>query len=487
MESCKRSTIGKEAIRMLYSSHGQFRQQFGFLRRQFLQDGDLPLSNVLSEEIISQALEATECCWLDRIYTPLVTLWVFLNQVLSADHSCRAAVARLIAHRISQGQCACSAETGGYCQARKRLPEKLFSDVARQTGKSLDAHASSDWLWKGRRVLAYDGSTVSMPDTAENQQAYPQPPQQKPGVGFPLARIAVFFSLSCGAVVDLGICSNSGKGHSELGMLRKLWDILLPGDVMLADRYMCAWTELVMLKQRGVDSVTRINQHRRVDFQRGKRLAKGDHVVEWPKPRKPRSIDQDTYDALPEFLVVRETRVRVEQPGFRSTTIIIATTLLDGEEITKDDLAELYRARWNAELDLRSLKQTMQMDILRCKTPELVRKEIWTHILAYNLIRTVMAQAAAGHEIQPRSISFKGAVQTLEAFQPLIAIKGERDSAFRQNLYEQLLNAIATHRVADRPDRFEPRQRKRRQKKYDRMMKPRQEVKRDILKRLREN
>jgi hypothetical protein len=244
---------------------------------------------------------------------------------------------------------------------------------------------------------------------------------------------------------------------------------------------MCAWTEMVMLKERGVDSVTRINQHRRIDFRRGKRLAKGDHVVEWPKPRKPRSIDQSTYDTLPDLLLVRETRVQVEQPGFRSRTIIVVTTLLDAEEVTAIDLAELYRARWNAELDLRSLKQTMQMDILRCKTPESVRKEIWAHILAYNLIRTVIAQAASKHRVEPRSISFKGAIQTLEAFQPLIAFQGDRDAAFRRTLYQQLLDAIATHRVADRPDRFEPRQRKRRQKKYDRMMKPRHEMKRDIL------
>ena len=271
-----------------------------------------------------------------------------------------------------------------------------------------------------------------MPDTPENQAEYPQPVAQKPGLGFPLARIAAVFSLACGAVLDLGICRYAGKGQSELGMLRTLWDLFRPGDVMLADRLMCAWTEMVMLKQRGVDCVCRFTSHRKADFRRGKRLGKGDHVVEWPKPRKPRSIDRETYDALPEFLMVRECRVRVEQPGFRVQTLIVATTLLDADEFTKDDLAQLYRARWNAELDLRSLKQTLQMDILRCKTPELVRKELWTHILAYNLIRTVMAQAASKHGIEPRSISFKGAVQTLEAFQPVIALRGEHDPQFRR-------------------------------------------------------
>jgi hypothetical protein len=428
-------------------------------------------------------LKALDVVWLDRIYSPLVTLWVFLGQVLSQDHSCRAAVARLIAHRVSGGQRPCSAETGAYCQARKRLPEEFFSEVARQTGGALDKSAKESWLWKRRRVLAYDGSTVSMPDTAENQQAYPQPPQQQPGLGFPLARIAAFFSLSCGAVMDLAICSYSGKGHSELGMLHKLWDLLRPGDIMLADRYMCAWHEIFLLKQRGIDSVTRLHHYRKADFRRGKRLGRGDHIVEWPKPHIIRSIDWQTFKALPELLTIRETRVEVQQPGFRSRNIIVVSTLFDAEEVTASDLASLYRARWNAELDLRSLKQTMQMDILRCKTPELVRKEIWTHILAYNLIRTIIAQAASKHHLEPRAISFKGAIQTLEAFQPLIAAQGERDSTYRLHLYQKLLDAVATHRVADRPDRFEPRQRKRRQKKYDRMMKPRNVLKVEMLKR----
>jgi Transposase DDE domain len=466
-------------------NHGRFRQQANFLRRQFLQDGDLPFTDVMSDGNVAQALKALDVVWLDRIYSPLVTLWVFLGQVLSRDHSCRAAVARLIAHRVSRGQRPCSAETGAYCQARKRLPEEFFSEVARQTGSALDKSAKESWLWKRRRVLAYDGSTVSMPDTAENQQTYPQPPQQQPGLGFPLARIAAFFSLSCGAVLDLAICSYSGKGHSELGMLHKLWGLLRPGDIVLTDRYMCAWHEIYLLRQRGIDSVTRLHHYRTADFRRGKRLGRGDHIVEWPKPDIIRSIDWQTFKALPERLTIRETRVQVQQPGFRSRNIIVVSTLLDAEEVTASDLASLYRARWNAELDLRSLKQTMQMDILRCKTPALVRKEIWTHILAYNLIRTIIAQAANRHHIEPRTISFKGAVQTLEAFQPLIATQGDCSSMRRQRLYDPLLDAVATHRVADRPDRFEPRQRKRRQKKYDRMMKPRNVLKREMLKRVK--
>jgi hypothetical protein len=466
---------------MPHSNPGSFRAQVSFLRRQFLQDGELPFTNVLTEGVIAQALTALGN-WLDRIFSPLVTLWVFLGQVLSADHSCRAAVARLLAHRLARGQSPCSPETGAYCQARKRLPESFFAEVARHTGQALDAQADPQWLWKRRRVYIYDGSSVSMPDTPKNQAEYPQPDTQKPGLGFPLARIAAIFSLACGAVLDVGICRYAGKGQSELGLLRTLWGLFRPGDVLLADRLMCAWAEMVMLKQRGVDSVCRLTSHRAADFRRGKRLGPGDHVVRWAKPGKPRSLDRQTYEALPGFLMVRECRVRVEQPGFRVQSLIIATTLLDAGAFTKDDLATLYRARWQAELDLRSLKETMQMRVLRCKTPELVRKELWTHILAYNLIRTILAQAASKHGLEPRSISFKGAIQTLEAFQPVIALQASDDTECRSGLYQQVLDAIATHRVADRPDRVEPRLRKRRPKHYGFLRKPRAETKRDLLK-----
>src|SRR4051794_16937962 len=290
---------------MRHLHRGSFRQQVGFLRRQFLQDGDLPFTDILTQEVIEDALSALTG-WLDRIFSPLVTLWVFLGQVLGADHSCRAAVARLIAHRLAHGQSPCSPETGAYCQARKRLPESFFADVARQTGRTLDGSVEPRWLWKRRRVYLYDGSSVTMPDTPENQAEYPQPVAQKPGLGFPLARIAAIFSLACGAILDMGICRYAGKGQSELGMLRTLWRMFLPGDVLLADRLMCAWTEMVMLKQRGVDCVCRFTSHRRADFRLGQRLGHDDHIVKWPKPTKPRSIDRAAYNALPDFLMVRE-------------------------------------------------------------------------------------------------------------------------------------------------------------------------------------
>jgi hypothetical protein len=355
-------------------------------------------------------------------------------------------------------------------------------------GRALDAQVDSKWLWKGRRVYLFDGTTVTMPDTPENQRVYPQNVAQRKGLGFPIARVGAIISLSCGAVMNLGICRYAGKGQGEVSLLRQLWDVLRPGDVVLGDRLVANWVGIFMLRERGFELVSRLNKaHRRADFRKGVRLGKDDHIVCWRKPTSIRSVDRKTYNQLPDYVTVRETRIRVSQPGFRSKSIVVVTTFLDPLEMTKEDLAFLYRARWNNELDLRSIKITLQMDEMRCKTPELVRKEIWTHVLAYNLIRTIMAQAAIKHDLLPRTISFKGALQTLEAFQPVIALRANHDSQWRLNLYQELLDAVAIHRVADRPNRFEPRLRKRRHKKYFLLSKPRHVTKLEMLQRVSEN
>src|SRR5262245_43641876 len=293
---------------MRYSNRAAFRDQVNFLRRQFLQDGDLPFTGVLTEGVIAQALTAITG-WLDRIFSPLVTLWVFLGQVLSADHSCRAAVARLIAHRRARGQSPCSAETGAYCQARKRLPESFFADVARQTGHALEANVDPQWLWQGRHVYLFDGTTVTMPDTPENQEAYPQVYNQQPGVGFPIARVGAIISLACGAIMNLGVCRYAGKGQGEVSLLRRLWDVLRPGDILLTDALMANWANILMLKGRGLELVGRLNKaHRTADFRRGKHLGPQDHLVRWRKPTSIRSLDRASYQALPESITVRETR-----------------------------------------------------------------------------------------------------------------------------------------------------------------------------------
>src|SRR3954453_14215095 len=468
---------------MFNYAQGRLRHQIALLRLQFLQEGGLPIADVLSADGLEGALREVKAAWNDRIYTPLATLWVFLGQVLTAAQRGRAAGARLIAHRVSEGLEPCSSETGAYCQARKRLPERFFAAVARLGGRNLDARVDSRWLWKGRRVCLFDGSTVSMPDTEENRREYPLAYNQVPGTSFAPARIGAIISLSCGAILDLGICRCAGKGQGEVSLLRQLWDVLRPGDVLLGDRLMSGWVGMCLLKQRGVDTVSRLSAHRRADFRKGTRLGKDDHLVVWRKPSSIRSVDRATYNALPEAITVREARFRVEQAGFRTRSIVVVTTLLDPGQATKEELAELYRARWNNELDLRSIKITLQMDLLRCKTPELVRKEIWTHVLAYNLIRTVMAQAAAREGIAPRSISFKATLQVLEAFRPLIAYRSHSGADNQEGLYEQLPGAIAVHRVADRPDRFEPRMTRKGPRGYEELKRPRREIKLQMLKR----
>ena len=440
---------------MRQSNPRRLQPQVQFLRRQFALDGALPFSDVLPEDLVAQTLTAVCVSRIGRIFSPLVTLWVFLSQVLSADHSCRAAVARLLAHRVARGQKPCSARTGAYCQARQRLPEKFFSEVARSVGRALDAKAGDAWLWKGRRVYLFDGTTVSMPDTPANQEAYPQVYNQKPGEGFPLARVGALTPLACGALLHLGVCRYAGKGQGEISLLRTLWDLLRPRDILLTDRLQANWLNILPLQERGIDFVSRLNKANRTpDFRRGKRLGPRDHLVRWRKPTSIRSLGRRAYQALPESITIRETEIRVTQPGFRTKAIVVVTTLLDPQQAKKDDLAALYRERWHNELGLRAIKSTMQMHDLRCKTPDVL----------------------------PRSVSFKGAMQTPEAFQPMLELLAADDRAPGLRLYQHLLAAIATHRVADRPDRFEPRAKKRRRNHYAWLTRPRGEVKRKMPK-----
>lgn len=458
---------------MSHFNQGSFPQQVSFVRRMFAQAEGLPLSQVLSEESIAEVLARHGLKLAEPIYNALVTTWMFLSQVLSADPSMRAVVARLLAHRLGKGQGPCSSNTGGYCQARQRLPEGFLADLATHTGTNLDAGAQTSWRWKGRDVKIFDGSTVSMPDTEANQAAYPQPRSQAAGCGFPLARIGVLFSLAAGTVVAAATCPYKGKGNSELGLLRQIWHHLTAGTVLLADRYLCSWFEMALLAQRGVDTVFRLHQARHVDWRRG-----SDQRVSWSKPPRPDWMDVATYRALPDTLTMRVLRVQVARRGFRTRSLALATSLLDPHAYTREDLADLYRLRWHAELDLRSLKTVMQMDVLRGSSPDIVRKEIWAHLLAYNLIRTVMAQAALAHGRDPRSISFKATIQLLDQFGPLLA---RARGAKLLWLHGQLLRAVATHVVGNRPNRCEPRARKRRPKPYSFLTQPRAIARKRLL------
>jgi putative transposase len=423
--------------------------------------GDLYFAALLPQDRIEKAFGTARWLWQGWIYTPAVTVWVFLSQCLSPDHSCRDAVARLIAWRLAEGLSPCSADTGAYCTARGDLPEEALHALVRETGQPAEDHSPETWRWQGRRVRVVDGSTITMPDTAENQAVYPQQKTQKPGCGFPIARILVIFSLSLGTVLEAAIGKYHGKQTGENSLFRTLYDALDEGDIILADRYFSGWSDIALPLQRGVDIVVRKHQHRRTDFRTGERLGKDDHLIFWTRPQRPKWMSVEQYATLPAELTLREVRIHVAQKGFRTKSLVVVTTLLDAEEYPPEEIAQLYRRRWQAELHLRSLKIVLQMDHLRCKTPERVRNEFYTHLIGYNLIRGVMAAAACQSGKSPWEISFKGTLQTLSQFLPLL-LSGVSNEAWCTTL----LTAVATHNVADRPDRFEPRLRKRRPKPY---------------------
>jgi len=445
-----------------------FRAAVAMARRQ----GQLYFAALLPEDRILKAFGTARAIWQGWVYTPAVTVWVFLSQCLSADHSCRDAVSRLIAWRVAQDQQPCSAETGAYCTARGNLPEEAIHQLVRDTGKETEAQADESWLWLGRRVRVVDGSTITMPDTPANQGAYPQQENQKPGCGFPMARILVIFSLAVGTVLDAAIGRYQGKQTGENSLFRALHEVLSEGDVALADRYFSGWFDIALPLARGIDVVVRKHQARETDFRTGRRLGQDDHLVCWSKPGQPKWMSAEQYAALPEELTLREVRIHVAQTGFRTRWLVVVTTLVDAKQYPPEAIALLYRWRWQAELHLRSLKTVLQMDHLRCKTPERVRNEFYTHLLGYNLLRGVMAAAAFQSGKSPWQISFKGTLQTLEQFLPILMT-----SVSSELWCATLLTAVATHVVGDRPDRFEPRLVKRRPKPYKHLREPRRNYK----------
>jgi hypothetical protein len=447
-------------------------------RRQFLEEPQLGLGRLLPPETVAAALERHGVTYRKRLYTPLVTLWLFLGQVLAADSCCRAAVARLLACVSLGAGGQCGFGTGAYCKARARLPEPLLADLARDRAAQLHTRApKGPWLG-GRPIKIVDGTTVSMPDTPANQKVYPQAPTQAPGLGFPILRLVGIFGLSSGAWLDLALGPYAGKQSGETALLRKLLGCLDAGDVLLGDACFANYWMIALLGERGVDLVSHHDGKRRVDFRTGRRLGRGDHVVTWHRPVRPPWMPPPQYDGLPQTLAIREVHVAVAQRGFRTRHLLVTTTLLDPQVYSAADLAAAYRARWHAELDLRTLKQVLRMDVLRCQSPTMVRKEIWMHVLAYNLVRTLMAQAAALAHLRPRELSFTGTLQALVAF---AAAEWACPPARRAACYQTILRAVAVHRVADRPDRVEPRALKRRPKEHALLTEPRAAARKRLL------
>ncbi len=451
-------------------AHGNKSQSLEQVQCELNEGSQMPFGDLLPTEKIEEEMAALGVAQRGRIYTQKVTLWMFLSQVLSADHSCREAVARRIAWLKACGEKACSAETTSYCAARMRLPLELIQRLMRSAGREAP-QTQPAWLWKGRHVKPVDGTTLTMPDTKENQAKFPRRRNQKHGVGFPILRMVVVFSLAYGTALELAMGPMRGKKTGENELFRSMLDLFEAGDIMLGDRLFGSYRDIASLRARGVDVVCRMHQSRHCDFRRGRWLATYDHLVTWKRPTfDSKRFDRKTYDALPEEMEVREIRYRVAQAGFRTREVAVVTTLLDAELYPKEELAELYRQRWHSELDLNALKTTLQMKHLRCQSPEMVEKEVWTHFLAYNLMRQTMAQTAAAHDVLPRELSFKGAVQTVNSFALFLAMQPDS----RDELWEALLTAIATHVVGDRPNRVEPRKVKYRQgNTYPRLKKPR--------------
>jgi putative transposase len=464
-----------------YVSNGQQASGFRNCLAPFLQSPGLPFAEVLSEEEIAAAFaaEGVSCDEEDAIYTPSVTLWAFLSQMVFPKElrSCAAAVARVIVFLAGVGRKVPSADTGNYCRARQKLPEAVLQRLALGTGKRQEREVPRGWLWYDRHVKIADGTTCSMPDTEANQKVYPQPTSQKPGLGFPILRMMVVLSMASAALCGMALAPCVGKRTGETSLLRELLDSFEAGDLVVGDRALGNYFLIALGLNRGLDWLARIHQSRKIRYRRSRLKACSQERVTWPRPQRPEWMDEATYATIPESLTLRQIVVEVQEPGFRVDRIALVSTLLDDTRYPAEALAQLYRARWNVELDLRAVKQTLQMDPLCTKTPEMVRREIWTHWLAYNLIRRVIAQAALAGGVLPRQISFAGARQLLAAAWDRLS----REPRAVRSGAELLWKRMVQRRVGHRPNRVEPRVVKRRPKKQRLMMKPRKELQAELL------
>ena len=359
----------------------------------------LPFKELLPASVIEQALDELNIRYYQRLFDPVVTLWAFLSQILDSDKSCHNTVSKIIAYLAGVGVEIPSTDTSAYCQARSRLSETLLQKLFRHTGQSLEEKVTTEYLWCGRNVKVIDGSTVSMPDTTENQKAYPQPSSQKLGCGFPIAKIGVIFSLATGAAVAL--CIDVLNTH-DIKLARQLYQFLNHGDILLGDRAFCAYADIVVIKKFNCDAVFRKHQARTTSMRKGKIVGACDKLVTWFKPKKcPKGLSKDEFDTLPPTVTVREIYYYIAIPGFRTQIVSLITTLLDTKTYSTLEIVGLYGQRWDVELDLRHLKTTLGMDVLRCKTPPMVRKEIYVYLLAYNLLRGLMWSSGTTYTTSP--------------------------------------------------------------------------------------
>jgi len=458
-------------------SQSGIKHSFDVITHSFLQQTGLPFSSVLDAESIRQIFSEEGAFFgQDDIFSTEIVLWAFLAQTLKDGKgaACAAAVADIATHLLQTGQRPPSGDTGDYCRARAKLNLTALQCLVRQSARQLEEEADSSWLWKGLHAKLVDGFTFTMPDTPANQAVFPQQKSQMPGIGFPIARACAVVSLATASLCDIAIGPYEGKETGELALLRRMLKTFDKQDVVVFDRYYCSYMMLAMLIGQGTRVCTRLHPRRASDFRRGCRLGPDDHLMMWFRPPKPEWMSDPQYETIPEKLELRELRFHVKEPGRRTKTMTVITTLTDPREYPKEEIANLYGFRWNVELDILQIKQTLNLDHLRCKSPEMVSRELWGTLLAYNLIRKLIATAAAVHDKQPRRLGFTLACQTVLASWMLFSTESCSDAAA---LHTHLLASIAANEVANRPGRVEPRVLKRRRHRYPLMQCSRQKWK----------
>lgn len=451
----------------MHHTASSVRAQQGFIQSQRIESDCLSIFNLLTSDILFDETEKLLPEHRERLFPPTETLAMFVTQALSADRSCQHVVNQAAIQRLVTGLPLCSTHTGGYCRARQRLPLEMVSGLSRYLGRQIDQHLPDKWRWHDRRVRLVDGTTVTMTDTPENQAAYPQQGGQKQGLGFPICRVVGITCLSSGAVLNAAVGRFNGKGGDEQTLLRSIQQTLESGDILIGDAFFPTFFFIAAMQGQGVDILMeQLGARKRVtDFRCGKRLGPRDHLITIKKPkRKPDWLSETAYRAAPEVITVRE---------FKAGGKVMVTTMICPKAAPQADLKALYKQRWSVELDIRHIKETMGMNILSCKTPDMVLKEIWVYLLAYNLIRLLMVQAAFVADIVPREISFKHCLQLWLLWSQKI---GPSDD---QQLHV-LCVLMAQQRVGNRPGRIEPRAVKRRPKPYPLLTVPRPQARENV-------
>jgi putative transposase len=450
----------------------------------FLGSSALPFARILAADRIERVFAKHDGLFgLKGVYTTALTVWSFLGQVLrdGKEAACQAAVARVVSYCAHEQIAPPTADTGDYCRARAKLSEAALHELSCAVAAEAEAAAQSEWLWKGKHPKLIDGFTFTMPDTPLNQAEYPQPKSQKPGVGLPIARVVTILSLATACVMDVALGRYAGKQTGEPALLREILARFGRDDIAVADRYYCSFMMIALLLSQGTHVCARKHQRRHSDFRRGKRLGKYDHLIVWTRPAKPEWMDEATYQTIPETLELREIRYSVSEPGRRTRSIDVITTLTNAEQYPPEEIARLYGFRWNAELDIRSIKSNLNLAHVRCKSPQMVRRELWTTLLAYNLIRTTAAAAALLHDKQPRQISFTATCQYVLASWMALSC-GQIPAAHLDQYCLTVLRQIAACEVANRPGRLEPRVLKRRRHGYPLMQQPREALRAELRK-----